>query len=223
MLAVNQNMRYDQSVRALKDLLQRGWLGEPVLATIDMRAIPHWMPWAQTAGVAVDVHHEHPPPRHVPLLARHPGPRPGQHPARPAHDASRTRTASICTSWSTTAGCGPRPGTTSGPGRLREGAAPTSASAGASRGPTAWPAARSAGRATPRARPARSTTRTKQQPDTWFRRAGRRSGSPTPSSARWRNCSVPWKTAPSPTSAGATTWRPSLSARPSLPGRRSIA
>ncbi len=46
-LAVNQNMRYDQSVRALRDLLNRGWLGEPVLATIEMRAIPHWMPWAQ--------------------------------------------------------------------------------------------------------------------------------------------------------------------------------
>ena len=28
-LGVNQNMRYDQSVRALKDILTRGWLGEP--------------------------------------------------------------------------------------------------------------------------------------------------------------------------------------------------
>ena len=46
-LAVNQNMRYDQSVRALKDILQRGWLGQPVLGTIDMRAIPHWMPWSE--------------------------------------------------------------------------------------------------------------------------------------------------------------------------------
>jgi predicted dehydrogenase len=46
-LAVNQNMRYDQSVRALKDLLRRGWLGEPVLGTIEMRAIPHWMPWGE--------------------------------------------------------------------------------------------------------------------------------------------------------------------------------
>jgi predicted dehydrogenase len=46
-LAVNQNMRYDQSVRALKDLLRRGWLGEPVLGTIEMRAIPHWMPWSE--------------------------------------------------------------------------------------------------------------------------------------------------------------------------------
>ena len=49
-LAVNQNMRYDQSVRACKSLLNRGDLGEPVLATIDMRAIPHWMPWQQRLG-----------------------------------------------------------------------------------------------------------------------------------------------------------------------------
>ena len=41
-LCVNQNMRYDQSMRALKTLLDRGDLGEPVLATIEMRAIPHW-------------------------------------------------------------------------------------------------------------------------------------------------------------------------------------
>ena len=46
-LQVNQNMRYDQSVRALKTLLDDGRLGEPVLATIEMRAIPHWMPWAR--------------------------------------------------------------------------------------------------------------------------------------------------------------------------------
>ncbi|HUU27696.1 MAG TPA: Gfo/Idh/MocA family oxidoreductase [archaeon] len=49
-LAVNQNMRYDQSVRACKDLLTRGLLGEPVLATIEMRAIPHWMPWQERQG-----------------------------------------------------------------------------------------------------------------------------------------------------------------------------
>lgn len=46
-LAVNQNMRYDQSVRAMKDVLKRGWIGAPVLGTIDMRAIPHWMPWSE--------------------------------------------------------------------------------------------------------------------------------------------------------------------------------
>ena len=49
-LTVNQNMRYDQSVRALKGLLGQGALGEPVLATIDMRAIPHWMPWQARQG-----------------------------------------------------------------------------------------------------------------------------------------------------------------------------
>src|SRR5262249_35059655 len=49
-LAVNQNMRYDQSVRACRTLLARGELGRPVLATIDMRAIPHWMPWQQRLG-----------------------------------------------------------------------------------------------------------------------------------------------------------------------------
>jgi len=49
-LAVNQNMRYDHSVRALGSLLKRGELGEPVLATIEMRAIPHWMPWQKQYG-----------------------------------------------------------------------------------------------------------------------------------------------------------------------------
>ena len=49
-LAVNQNMRYDQSIRACRHLLDRGDLGEPVFASIDMRAIPHWMPWQERLG-----------------------------------------------------------------------------------------------------------------------------------------------------------------------------
>jgi predicted dehydrogenase len=49
-LAVNQNMRYDPSVRAAKTLLADGCLGEPVLATIEMRGIPHWMPWQAELG-----------------------------------------------------------------------------------------------------------------------------------------------------------------------------
>jgi predicted dehydrogenase len=60
-LAVNQNMRYDQSVRAMKDILRRGWLGDPVLATIDMRAIPHWMPWSEAlpslSTFVMSIHH----------------------------------------------------------------------------------------------------------------------------------------------------------------------
>jgi len=49
-LVVNQNMRYDHAVRACAGLLHSGRLGEPVLATIDMRAIPHWMPWQERQG-----------------------------------------------------------------------------------------------------------------------------------------------------------------------------
>src|SRR5947209_552422 len=60
-LAVNQNMRYDQSVRALRDVLRRGWLGEPVLGTIEMRAIPHWMPWSaglhSLSTFVMSIHH----------------------------------------------------------------------------------------------------------------------------------------------------------------------
>ena len=41
-LSVNQNMRYDQSMQVLKQILDKGELGDIVMATIDMRAIPHW-------------------------------------------------------------------------------------------------------------------------------------------------------------------------------------
>ena len=44
-LSVNQNMRYDQSMRVLRQLLDRDALGAPVLMTIEMRAIPHWQPF----------------------------------------------------------------------------------------------------------------------------------------------------------------------------------
>ncbi len=49
-LAVNQNMRYDPSVRKTKSLLESGALGDPVFATIDMRAIPHFQAWQQALG-----------------------------------------------------------------------------------------------------------------------------------------------------------------------------
>jgi predicted dehydrogenase len=45
MLSVNQNMRFDQSMRVLKQLLERNELGTPVLGTIEMRAVPHWQPF----------------------------------------------------------------------------------------------------------------------------------------------------------------------------------
>lgn len=60
-LGVNQNMRYDQSIRACKSLLDQDLLGKPVFASIDMRAIPHWMPWQKELGWAtlrmMSIHH----------------------------------------------------------------------------------------------------------------------------------------------------------------------
>jgi predicted dehydrogenase len=60
-LAVNQNMRFDQPIRAMKHLLTRGELGTPVFACIDMRAVPHWMPWAaglpSLSTFVMSIHH----------------------------------------------------------------------------------------------------------------------------------------------------------------------
>lgn len=60
-LAVNQNMRYDQSIQALKRLLDQGTLGTPVLATIEMRAVPHWQAWLRGYGrltlLNMSIHH----------------------------------------------------------------------------------------------------------------------------------------------------------------------
>lgn len=47
LLSVNQNMRYDQSMRVLKQILDAGDLGQIVFAQIDMHAIPHWQGFLQ--------------------------------------------------------------------------------------------------------------------------------------------------------------------------------
>jgi predicted dehydrogenase len=60
-LAVNQNMRYDHSIRALKRLLDEGMLGEPVMAQITMHAHVGWMPYAarypRKGMLIMSVHH----------------------------------------------------------------------------------------------------------------------------------------------------------------------
>ena len=60
-IAVNSNMRYDQSMRALKRILSKGLFGEPVLATIEMRAVPHWQAFLQNYDkleiFAMGIHH----------------------------------------------------------------------------------------------------------------------------------------------------------------------
>ena len=60
-LSVNQNMRYDQSMRVLKQILDRGDIGKPVTATIEMRAIPHWQEFLRDYGrltlLNMSIHH----------------------------------------------------------------------------------------------------------------------------------------------------------------------
>src|SRR3989442_9839041 len=60
-LGVNHNMRYDQSMRALKTLLDRGELGEPVVAEIVMNPPPHWQefikPYGRIAVLNMSIHH----------------------------------------------------------------------------------------------------------------------------------------------------------------------
>lgn len=60
-LAINHNMRYDQSMRALKTLLDRGELGEVVVAEIVMNARPHWQefikPYGRIALLNMSIHH----------------------------------------------------------------------------------------------------------------------------------------------------------------------
>jgi predicted dehydrogenase len=60
-LSVNQNMRFDQSMRVLKQVLDHGALGTPVIASIDMRATPHWQPFLREYGrltlLNMSIHH----------------------------------------------------------------------------------------------------------------------------------------------------------------------
>ena len=60
-LGVNHNMRYDQSMRALKSLLDAGELGEPIIAEIIMNARPHWQEFIRQYGrialLNMSIHH----------------------------------------------------------------------------------------------------------------------------------------------------------------------
>jgi predicted dehydrogenase len=60
-LGVNHNMRYDQSMRALRTLLARGDLGEPIVAEIVMNARPHWQEFIKQYGrvalLNMSIHH----------------------------------------------------------------------------------------------------------------------------------------------------------------------
>ncbi|MBI4553809.1 MAG: Gfo/Idh/MocA family oxidoreductase [Candidatus Latescibacteria bacterium] len=44
-LAVNQQMRWDQTIRSARTLVTRGWLGTPTAATIDVNILTEWSVW----------------------------------------------------------------------------------------------------------------------------------------------------------------------------------
>ena len=183
-LQVNQNMRYDHSVRALKALLDRRVLGDPVLATIEIRAIPHWMPWARDgrslSTFIMSIHHLDTfrywlgDPERV-LASTRPDPR-----TTFAHAdginlsilefASGARASSWDDVWA--GPCAREPGRTWG-------------SDGGSRGPRAWRSGRSAGPPGPAASPARWRTRPDPTTAHGTSPSGPKHGFPTPSPARW--------------------------------------
>ena len=49
-LSINQNGGYKPSTMAAGEALDNGHIAGPVFASIDMRGIPHWMPWQKDLG-----------------------------------------------------------------------------------------------------------------------------------------------------------------------------
>ena len=143
-------------------------------------------------AIAFDVHHEHPPPRHVPLLAGRSGAGAGEHATRPADRVFRTPTGSICTCSSTQGGAGPAGWDDVWAGPAREGAGPEHRGRWRFEGTEGLALRRrSAGPAGRRGSPARSIIRRSATTATGIGRAGRKPGSPTRSPARWAACSTP--------------------------------
>ena len=96
-LAVNQNMRYDQSIRALKSVLDRDYLGEPGPRhhrDAGHPALDALVPPVRTADAA---DHEHPSPGFASAIYSAIRNRSMQAPAQTRERSSSTATASCCT------------------------------------------------------------------------------------------------------------------------------
>ncbi len=201
-------------------MLQRGWLGEPVLGTIEMRAIPHWMPWSEKlpslSTFVMSIHHLDTfrywfgTPDRV-LASTRPDPR-TKFPHRDGINLYILEYDRGCraTSWDDV-----------WTGPAREGSESDIYIRWRVEGTDGLRAAPSAGRATPRRRRARWTSRRSGSPATGCSRAGRTCGFPMRSSAQWPSCCVRWRTAPNRRSADGTTWKRSRCARRSTPRPRS--
>ena len=206
LLQVNQNMRYDHSVRALKTLLDAGRLGEPVLATIEMRAIPHWMPWARggrsLSTFVMSIHHLDTfrywlgDPVRV-LASTRPDPRT----TFPHADGINLYILEY-DSGARASRLGRRLGRAGARGGRRR----TSPSAGGSRGPRAWRWATIGWPGWPARVPSTIDYSTIRDGGHLASAAlAAKPGFPTPSPARWAGCSAPSKRAASRTSPAATT------------------
>ena len=151
-LSVNQNMRYDQSMRVLKQIIDSGALGDIVFAADRHARDPALADISGGLRPADAVQHERAPSRRAAFPVRRPGRDHHADPQGPAHDASTTPTASPSRRCASRRACWQCRWRTSGRARARRATRTTSTSTGASTGRTASPRARSAGR---RARPRR--------------------------------------------------------------------
>ena len=196
MLAVNQNMRYDPSVRACRSLIERGELGPGVLATIEMRAVPHWMPWQRRLGWLtlriMSIHHLDTfrfwfgSPQRVFASVRSDPRTSGQFDHEDGiclyilEYADGLRAAAWDDVWT---------------GPSREGAADEHYIRWRVEGTEGTGAGRSAGPNIRATFPARSTSRRERTAQSGSSRAGTKRGSPTRFSAQWPSYSRRWKTA----------------------------
>lgn len=195
-LAVNQNMRWDHSIRALKRLLDDGRLGEPVMAQITMHARVGWMPYAEhyprKGMLIMSVHHLDA----FRFLFGDPSEIVASVRAAPGTDGADEMAAytlrypegllavGIDNTYAT----------------LDQGIEwRVDGTGGAARGTLGWPDH-------PWGAPAPCATSASSTPSRCWNRTGRAAGSRTPSRRRWPSCSARSPPAASRASRGGTTW-----------------
>ena len=196
-LCVNQNMRYDHSIRALKTVLRRGYLGEPVLGTIEMRAIPHWKPWSRDSNkvtlILMSIHHLD----SLRYLFGDPGVCVRE--LAPDHGRSSRIATALCFTFLEYAnGLRAAAWDDVRAGPAREGGTAdiyikwrVEGTAGMAQGAIGWPGI-------PHAFPAPFASPPIKSRDAGLRRPGRRCGFPTPLKAPWENSFAAWKRSVSP-------------------------
>ena len=204
-LAVNQNMRYDQSVRACKNAARTRRAGRPGAGHDRHAGHSALDALAAAAGLGDAAHHEHSSPRYVSLLVRRSAARVCQRAARSAHGPASF--AHDGRHLPVHSGICRRPAG----GQLRRRVDRSGPRRGGRRHRHSL-ARRGHDRSGPRhdrlarvsrahAQHARFHQRWPADRDGW-RRAGTKSGFPTRSSDRWPSCCARWKTDRQPSLSG---------------------